>query len=108
MQSWFIALAWLLAGSANAQDNCEALRAQIEARIRETGIVHFSVTTLEPGQPTTGRVVGTCALGKKKIAYEQHEAPAAGALPSAPMLTECRDGSSPRDGRCPAGRAAAN
>lgn len=108
MHLWLIPVAWLLAGSASAQDPCEALRAQIEARIRETGVAHFSVTTLDAGQTTAGRVVGTCAMGKRKIAYVQHEAPAAGALPRATMLTECRDGSSPLDGRCPAGRAAAN
>ncbi|KQP14260.1 DUF1161 domain-containing protein [Pseudorhodoferax sp. Leaf267] len=99
MKLWFIPLAGLLAGTAFAQDNCEALRTQIEGRIREAGLAQFSVTVLEADQSTAGRIVGTCAMGKKKIAYVQQEG-AAGAAPRPSVLTECRDGSTPVDGRC--------
>ncbi|MFT3718049.1 DUF1161 domain-containing protein [Pseudorhodoferax sp.] len=99
MKPWWIPLAWLLAGSnALAQDNCEALRGDIEARIRAAGVAGFSVTVLDAAQPADGRVVGNCAMGRKKIVYARHVAPPAPA--AAPMLTECRDGSTPLDGRC--------
>lgn len=97
MNNWPLLLAGLLAGSAHAADNCEALRADIEARIRAAGVTHLSVTVLDNEQSAPGKVVGTCDLGRKKIVYEQTQPPQGS---TTPMLTECRDGSTPTDGRC--------
>lgn len=90
----------LLAGGASADDNCEPLRAQIESRIRDAGVASLSVTVHAVDQPAEGRVVGSCAQGRMKIVYVQHGAAAAAPPPTAPVLTECRDGSMPADGRC--------
>ena len=98
MKPWLIPLLCLLAGSAHAADNCEAIRSGIEARIRAGGIANPVVTVVDTGQSAPGQVVGSCAMGSKKIVYVQGDAPARS--PS-PILTECRDGSMPVDGRCP-------
>lgn len=97
MKSWLIPLAWLLATGASAADNCEDLRAGIEARIRAGGIANPMVTVLDTEQSTPGKVVGSCAMGRRKIVHVQTDAPPRSA---APMQTECRDGSTPLDGRC--------
>jgi hypothetical protein len=98
MKPWLIPLLCLLAGSAHAADNCEAIRSGIEARIRAGGIANPVVTVVDTGQSAPGQVVGSCATGSKKIVYVQSDAPPRS--PS-PILTECRDGSMPVDGRCP-------
>ncbi len=85
-------------GSAHATDNCEAIRGAIEARIRAGGIANPVVTVVDAAQNAPGRVVGSCAMGSRKIVYLQGDA---APRSSAPILTECRDGSTPVDGRCP-------
>ncbi|MGC3983597.1 MAG: DUF1161 domain-containing protein [Pseudorhodoferax sp.] len=98
MKPSLIPLLCLLAGSAHAADNCEAIRSGIEARIRAGGIANPVVTVVDAGQSAPGRVVGSCGMGSRKIVYVQGDAPPRS---SAPILTECRDGSTPVDGRCP-------
>jgi hypothetical protein len=67
---------------------------------------------LEPGASAPGKVVGQCAQGRRTIVYQRGDAappPAGGApvattpapRPAAPVITECKDGSAPVDGRCP-------
>ena len=99
MKLWCLTLACLLAGPAAAADNCEALRADIEARIRAAGVSSLSVTILDADAAAAGQIVGGCDLGRKKIVYERHDAQAL-PRPVTPVLTECRDGSMPVDGRC--------
>jgi hypothetical protein len=101
MKHRLILLLGLLAagiGSAHAADNCEAVRSGIEARIRAGGIANPVVTVVDTAQNAPGQVVGSCAMGSRKIVYVQGDAPPRS---SAPILTECRDGSMPVDGRCP-------
>lgn len=90
-------LAGLLATGASAADNCEAIRAGIEARIRAGGVPHPVVRVVDAVQTVPGQTVGSCAMGSRKIVYVPGDAPPRA---SAPMLTECRDGSMPVDGRC--------
>ena len=56
----------LLPGAALA---CDELMAQIDAKIRASGATNFTLVTVDMDAPATGRVVGTCGLGKKKIVY---------------------------------------
>ena len=88
------------AAATAAGENCDVLRAQIESRIAAAGVANFSVRVVAAEATVdTGRVVGTCGRGSRKIVYETQTAP-----PSAParsqMLTECRDGSVPAGGTC--------
>jgi hypothetical protein len=109
------ALASLLAGSAASATNCDALRDQIDAKINAAGVLRYSVTVVDAGDGVSGRVVGSCDFGKKKIVYRQEtgadpQAPApAAAAPHAaqgrparaePVLTECREGYVAMGGDC--------
>jgi hypothetical protein len=111
-----IAMALLASASAaQAQaGNCEALMAQIDAKIRAGGVTQFILTTVDARAEAGGRVVGTCDLGTKKIVYEpgpthgavsatrpaQQPAPLPARQRNEPMLTECRDGSVNMGGDC--------
>lgn len=109
------------AGAAGAAASCEALQAQIEAKIRAAGVAQFTLTTVDAGARAVGKVVGTCALGARKIMYvagpsagpsaapmatpsAAASTPRARAAPSRPgteaILTECRDGSVSMGGDC--------
>lgn len=86
------------AAAAAAGENCDVLRDQIESRIAAAGVVDFSVRVVEAAATVdTGRVVGTCGRGSRKIVYETRTAPASTPARSS-MLTECRDGSMPPAG----------
>ena len=62
---------WVFASAAHAQAaGCEALMAQIDAKIRAGGVTQFILTTVDASAEAGGRVVGTCDLGTKKIVYE--------------------------------------
>ncbi|HJS05402.1 MAG TPA: DUF1161 domain-containing protein [Variovorax sp.] len=106
---------WVFAGAAHAQAaGCEALMAQIDAKIRAGGVTQFTLTTVDAAAHAGGRVVGTCELGTKKIVYEpgpthgavsatrpaQQPAPAPARQRNEPMLTECRDGTVNMGGDC--------
>jgi hypothetical protein len=115
-----------LAGAAHA-DNCEPIRAKIEAQIRDAGVAVFTVTVVPNAVAAEGEAVGSCDNGQKKIVYARGSAatPAPAAMPpstaarapaSVPpasprprrptpesdILTECKDGSVSRGGSCPA------
>ena len=106
---------WAFAGAVHAQAaGCEALMAQIDAKIRAGGVTQFTLTTVDASAEAGGRVVGTCDLGTKKIVYEpgpthgavsatrpaQQPAPAPARRRDEPMLTECRDGTVNLGGDC--------
>ena len=108
-------------GAAQAPDNCEPLRAQIEANIAAKGVTGFALTVVAADAAVAGTVVGTCGNGARKIVYAKGAAPAQAAAPvsarpaaaqptrpTAPqrptrdedILTECKDGSVVRGGNC--------
>ncbi|MGO4395785.1 DUF1161 domain-containing protein [Variovorax sp. M-6] len=107
IKPWLIGCAWVFAGAASAAENCEALRAQIEAKIAAAGVARFTVTTVDAAAPAEGQVVGSCELGSRKIVYQRDRG--AGFSPETaaprrrgePMLTECKDGSVSVGGDCP-------
>jgi hypothetical protein len=92
-------------------DNCETLKAEIDARIKASGVASFSLAVVDAGAPVIGKVVGSCGLGAKRIVYLQtqtqgqaqsNSAAAASAAPAtkrkkstpdSAILTECKDGS---------------
>lgn len=104
--SLMIAMAMPALAFAN---NCEALRAQIEAKIAAAGVSQFSVTVVEASAASSGgQVVGSCAQGTKKIVYTRAAAQQVLPAASAParkakprkVLTECKDGTVSVDGNC--------
>ncbi len=111
------------AAAANpAPGPCEALREQIDARIRAAGVASFMLTVVDADAPADGKVVGSCDRGSRKIVYTRATGAAAVApaqasapMPSptapppasasarrdAPVLTECKDGTVRYGGDCP-------
>jgi len=63
------AVALALTGPAIGANNCDAIRAHIDAKFRAGGITRFTLATVDTGASVNGRVVGSCDLGTKKIVY---------------------------------------
>lgn len=94
-----------LACTASHADNCEAIRSSIESKFRAGGVQSFALVVVDADAGVSGRKVGTCANGTRKIVYSA--APAAARPVSAGprkadegLLTECRDGTVSRGGDC--------
>jgi hypothetical protein len=93
-------------GSASAASNCDDLLAQIDAKIRGAGVMRFTLTTVPADATVSGKVVGSCERGSRKIVYEADATSASPA--SSPtlrpgndgILTECKDGSVSIGGDC--------
>ncbi|HXE22325.1 MAG TPA: DUF1161 domain-containing protein [Rhodoferax sp.] len=99
----------LLASSAGGATTCDAIRTQIDAKIRAAGVQHYTLATVDAGANAEGEVVGTCDLGTRKIMYlKGNGAPgqsAAAGAPQAPadhdgMVTECKNGYVLTGGNC--------
>lgn len=96
--------------AAPAPAACDALRAQIEAKIGAAGVSRFNVNVVDAQAAVEGQVVGSCELGTKKVVYQRLDAGGAPAAPAAssapprggeaPILTECKDGSTSVGGDC--------
>ena len=112
-----IALLGLLAGAlpALAESRCQALQAEIDAKIRAAGVTNFTLLTVDTSADVAGRVVGSCGQGTRKIVYLPGGAAAVAARPASapapaakvvstvrtePILTECKDGSVSVGGDC--------
>lgn len=122
-----LALLAAVAPAVAAGIDCEALRTQIDATIRARGVAAFTLTIVDAAAQAPGRVVGTCERGTRKIVYAPGAgapgarssvtapvtapvavpatSPASAASaprrsPPRPVITECRDGSTPADGVC--------
>ncbi len=96
-----LAIALLLASPLDyaQQNNCGAIRAQIEAKIRSSGVSSFTLQVADAEAKLPGKVVGTCDLGSKKIVYNSSTVGTSASTPSRAkaseerILTECKDGS---------------
>ena len=108
-RSFLSAAALLLASSAShAADtnNCEAIRAQIDAKVRASGVSDFALSVVAADSRVNGRVVGSCDLGSRKIVYDKASSPSVAPAQSRTsprqerILTECKDGSVSMGGNC--------
>lgn len=79
----------LAAAASHAAGNCDTIRAEVDAKVRRSGVTNFTLRVVDAAAKAPGKVVGTCELGSKKILYSAASAPAGGER----ILTECRDGS---------------
>jgi hypothetical protein len=100
------ALLLLLGSTASRADNCEAIRAQIDAKIKASGLARHELTVTDAGTAPEGVVVGSCGNGTRRIFLKAPDASGSSAT-SAPqrrqasavrtdreaILTECLDGS---------------
>ena len=89
---FLVSLLFLFASAAAYGQTCESIQSGIDARIRSSGVDHFTLKIVDAGTQTTGKVVGTCDRGTKKIVYARPGADA--------ILTECKDGSITYGGDC--------
>ena len=63
-----------LAGAASAQSTrkpCDALKAEIDAKIKKNGVDKFTLDVVDTEAQAEGKVVGTCDGGTKKIVYKR-------------------------------------
>lgn len=112
---WFFQWSWALVpaiGAAQGADGCERLRAQIEAHIVGQGVSGVALKVVPAHAAAPGGVVLACDNGRKKIVHTQVAVPApvqpavaASPGPKRPtrdedILTECKDGTVVRGGRC--------
>jgi hypothetical protein len=102
-----LAFAFSLAGTTHAAgSSCDALVPEIEAKIRASGVTQFTLTTIDAADaPASGRIVGSCDLGTKRIVYEPAPSNAVPPAPprprgEPPILTECKDGTVTLGGDC--------
>lgn len=106
------AVLWLALTTAHA-GNCEDIRAGIDAKIKATGVGNYTLTVVDAAASVSGKVVGSCDRGSKKIVYsKESSAGEARTTPPAPIrskpsspnsstiLTECKDGSVSVGGDC--------
>lgn len=75
-----------LGAQAQAQaplDNCEAIKQQIADRYRAGGVPSPALVVVAASSPVSGRVVGSCGNGGRRIVFVGAR-PAAGAAPTTP------------------------
>lgn len=96
-----------------AGKDCEQLRTEVMRRYEAGGIVAPELQLLPSSAATTGKVVGSCDLGSRKLVYlggksglpsSPASAPTIAKQPgaAAPVLTECKDGTVSMSGSCKA------
>jgi hypothetical protein len=67
-----VGLGMAASGSAFAQaKDCDALKGEIEAKIKKNGVDKFSLEVVDADKQADGKVVGTCGGGTKKIVYKK-------------------------------------
>ena len=92
-KQWLVLLALAGLCTASHADNCEAIGAQIEARVRAGGLPAPRLISIDRGTAAGGRVVGSCANGSKQIVLVGGSAASAPRVaPADNILTECKDG----------------
>ena len=91
MQKILLTLLLALLCTASHADNCEAIGSQIEARMRAGGLPAPRLISVDHGTAAGGRVVGSCANGRKLIVLVAGSGVRA-AAPTDNIMTECKDG----------------
>ena len=59
----------LLSAAAFGADNCEQIKGEIDAKIKNVGVQVYKLVVVDANENVAGKVVGTCDAGKKKIVY---------------------------------------
>lgn len=87
----FMLVTGVLAGAAAPASACDAVMADINAKIRASGATGYGLLVVGANEPTNGRVVGSCAQGSKKIVY----LPGAGAMSAGATSTGATSAGAP-------------
>ena len=58
-----------VSAAAFAANNCDEIKGQIEAKIKQVGVQTYKLEVVDADAATSGKVVGTCEAGKKKVVY---------------------------------------
>lgn len=102
-----IAISALLTALPSLALTCDELRAEVETKIRSSGVAQFTISVADTDAVVPGKVVGSCDMGSKKLLYTQVQvtdgANLAADLPAKKndvMLTECKDGFVSVAGNC--------
>ncbi|CAG1010230.1 hypothetical protein BURK2_04002 [Burkholderiales bacterium] len=68
----------LTAAPALARKDCDELKAEIDAKLQEKKVAHYTLEVVEADKAGDAKVVGSCDAGSKKITYrrEKKEKPA--------------------------------
>ena len=84
MKLWIVAAVVLctpLCASAQIK-SCDDLKAEIAKKIEAHGGSNYTLTIVDKGKETDGKVVGTCSGGTKSIVYTKTATPAPEAKPA--------------------------
>ncbi len=102
-----LAAACCAASGLAAGKDCEQLRSEVARRYEAGGIASPELQLLPSSAAASGKVVGTCELGSKKLVYGGAKGTSASSPTSAkspgagaPLLTECKDGTVSMGGSC--------
>ena len=70
-----LAAAMFLCASASAETKkCEELKNEIETKLKDKGVMNFSLEIVPADQVKDQKVVGSCDGGKNKITYTKEAA----------------------------------
>jgi hypothetical protein len=112
-----VAASLLLVCTHSHADNCDAIKSEIDAKIRASSVASFTLNIVDVGTEAKGKTVGSCAQGQKKIMYAVEgsttktgagtglgavtvPATARPRVKKEAILTECRDGTESVGGDC--------
>jgi hypothetical protein len=71
--------------------DCDVLITQINDKLRQRGVAHYTLEAVPLDEPAAGRTVGQCQGGTRKVIYTRvPAAPAAGTTASAGPATTVR------------------
>ena len=87
MKLWISAVllcAPLCALAQSGPKPCADLKAEIAKKIDAKGVTNYTLTIVDKGKETPGKIVGTCGGGTKSIVYEKTTPPAPQPKPANP------------------------
>jgi hypothetical protein len=73
MKIWIVAAVLVCApvfASAEIK-SCDELKAEIATKLDAKGVTGYTLSIVDKGAETTGKVVGSCSGGTKSIVYEK-------------------------------------
>ena len=80
MKAWWIIAIFLCASigawAQSAPKSCEDVKAEIAKKLDAKGVTGYTLTIVDKGKESDGKVVGNCGQGSKSILYSKSTAAA--------------------------------